>query len=71
MLNINSTNGSDNHSPWQSKKHVDPFRHPVMCPHCKKDTGLTREGLMFYCATSDLCCPHCGEVVVPSNNVIC
>jgi hypothetical protein len=44
--NFYGNNGFDNHSPWQSKKHIDPFHHPVMCPHCKKDTGLTQEGLI-------------------------
>lgn len=42
---------------------------PIMCPHCHKDTGMTTEGLMFYCITHDLTCPHCGEVVIKANRV--
>jgi len=36
----------------------------IYCTFCKKDTGLTEEGLKYYHgALEDLKCEHCEEVV--------
>ena len=43
---------------------------PIKCPHCKKNTGYTEEQFMFAVITSDILCPHCGEVVIHANNGI-
>lgn len=43
---------------------------PIKCPHCKKDTGYTEEQFMFAVITSDILCPHCGEVIIYANNGI-
>jgi len=43
---------------------------PIICPHCKKDTGYTQEGLMFCVVTEDLKCPYCQKVVVPANKTL-
>jgi len=40
---------------------------PIICPKCGKDTGYTEEQLMFYVLTTDLLCPHCGEIVIAVN----
>lgn len=42
----------------------------IKCPHCKKNTGYTQEQFMFAVITSDILCPHCGEVVIHANNGI-
>ena len=43
---------------------------PIICPHCKKDTGFTEEGFMFYVITNDILCPHCGEILIKANKII-
>ena len=43
---------------------------PIICGSCKKDTGYTEEQFMFYVATSDILCPHCGAVIIHANNGI-
>lgn len=41
--------------------------HPIICPHCKKESGWTSEGLMYYCITEDLLCRNCNKVVIHAN----
>jgi len=41
--------------------------HPIVCPHCKQNSGYTQESLMFFVLTHDLVCQHCGKVVVKAN----
>ena len=43
---------------------------PIICQHCKKKTGYTQEQFMFAVITSDIRCPHCGEIVIHANNGI-
>mgnify|MGYP006274581455 CR=1 FL=1 len=43
---------------------------PIKCPHCNKNTGYTQEQFMFYVVTSDILCPHCGEVIFHANGGI-
>lgn len=43
---------------------------PIICGSCKKDTGYTEEQFMFYVATSNVLCPHCGAVIIYANNGI-
>ena len=43
---------------------------PIICGSCKKDTGYTEEQFMFYVATSNVLCPHCGAVIIHANNGI-
>lgn len=43
---------------------------PIICGGCKKDTGYTEEQFMFYVATSDVKCPHCGHVIILANGGI-
>lgn len=43
--------------------------HPLICPHCKKDTGMTEEQFMFFVITNDIRCPHCGEVIMKANQI--
>ena len=42
---------------------------PIICGSCKKDTGYTEEQFMFYVATSDVLCPHCGAVIIQANRI--
>jgi len=43
---------------------------PIICGGCNKDTGYTQEQFMFYVATRDVLCPHCGHVIIHANNGI-
>ena len=43
--------------------------HPLVCPHCNKDTGMTQEQLMYLYLENDLNCPHCGKVVIYANKM--
>jgi hypothetical protein len=43
--------------------------HPIICPHCGKDTGFTHEQFMFYVITHDIICPKCGKIVIAANKV--
>jgi adenine-specific DNA methylase len=43
--------------------------HPIICPNCKEKTGFIEEQFRFYLLTNDVCCPHCGHVVLPANKV--
>ncbi len=43
------------------------IKTPIICRHCKKDTGYTAEGFMFMVLTHDVLCPHCGKVVIKIN----
>lgn len=44
-------------------------KHPIKCPFCSNDTGLTIEGLMYRLIEKDLKCPHCRGVVIRANKV--
>ena len=44
-------------------------QNPIICPHCKKDTGYKAEDFMFYVAYSDVLCPHCNEVIIKSQKI--
>lgn len=46
------------------------IEHPIICPHCNKDTGWTQEQFMHCVLTDDLLCPHCGKVVIAVNPII-
>jgi hypothetical protein len=41
-----------------------PFKHPIICPCCGKDSGYTKEGIMFLVVQSDILCQHCGHVII-------
>lgn len=41
--------------------------HPIICPHCNKDIGMTEEGFMYAYIYSDITCPHCGKVAIAAN----
>lgn len=43
---------------------------PIICGGCNRDTGYTEEQFMFYVATSNVLCPHCGYVIIHANNGI-
>lgn len=43
--------------------------HPIVCPSCGKDTGMTEEQLMYLYIQNDLCCPHCNKVVITANKM--
>ena len=43
--------------------------HPIVCPHCKKDTGMTEEQFMYAYIDHDLLCPQCGQVVIAENKM--
>lgn len=43
---------------------------PIKCPYCKKNTGYTQEQFMFTVITTDILCPHCGEVIIRANGGI-
>ena len=43
---------------------------PIIWGGCEKDTGYTQEQFMYYVATSDVLCPHCGHVIIRANNGI-
>ena len=44
-------------------------KHPIICSHCNKDTGMTQEEFMYYVLTHDITCPHCGKVIIYANKV--
>lgn len=43
--------------------------HPIICPHCKKDTGMTQEQFMFYVMEHDILCPHCNALLFKANKI--
>ena len=42
----------------------------LICPHCKTETGMTRERLLKIEIREDYICPHCGKVVFSCKPVI-
>ena len=50
-----------------SKHNSIVTNHPIICPHCKKDTGYTQEQFQYYVIDNDILCPHCNQVVIKSN----
>jgi hypothetical protein len=44
--------------------------HPIICPHCKQESGYTHEGIMFLYIACDLLCHKCGKIVIYANNNI-
>jgi DNA-directed RNA polymerase subunit RPC12/RpoP len=42
----------------------------LVCPTCKKETGMTRERLLRMAITEDFICPHCGKVVFSCKPVV-
>lgn len=47
---------------WIPKSRV--YEHPIMCPHCKQESGYTEEMMRFYCIMHDLNCKKCGKVAI-------
>ena len=43
--------------------------HPIICPHCKRDTGMTEEDYMHDIFDQDINCSHCGKVVVSASKI--
>jgi len=39
--------------------------HPVECPKCGYDTGLTEERLMGAVLFESVICPVCGYIIIP------
>ena len=39
-------------------------QNPIICKSCKKNTGFDFKDFRYYVMTSDIKCPHCGEVVI-------
>ena len=37
---------------------------PIVCPHCEKESGYVKEGLMLFVVVEDLRCKNCGEIVI-------
>jgi len=33
-------------------------QHPIICQHCKCDTGMTQEQFMYCVIDHDFTCPH-------------
>jgi len=44
---------------------------PIICPKCKKDTGLKAENFTNIVLTSNVKCPHCQYVLIYANYVEC
>jgi uncharacterized Zn finger protein len=40
---------------------------PIICPHCGKPSGHTREELLYIVLTEPLKCRNCGEEVIPAD----
>lgn len=47
--------------PIQTAGTVEPAS--IVCPHCKVETGLTRETVLETFVDGDFGCPHCQKVV--------
>lgn len=46
---------------------VEP--HNIICKHCGKDTGYTKEQFAFCVLTDDVRCPHCHGIAIYVNKV--
>lgn len=44
---------------------------PIVCEFCGKESGYTKEGLMFYVIHFDLQCKHCGRTIIYASNIVC
>lgn len=43
----------------------------IVCPHCKQETGFTKEAIVEMLITEDISCPNCNKVIyscVPERN---
>jgi hypothetical protein len=53
---------------WAVQKKDKYNQHIILCPHCGKDSGYTKEGIMFLYIANDLKCKLCGGIIVISQH---
>ena len=46
-------------------------RTPIICGHCKRDTGMFAEDFTNYVVINDIKCPWCQEIVIYATYTIC
>lgn len=50
---------------WGKHPKKDRFGNtPIICPHCRKESGITEEGIRYLVIYRDITCKNCGEVVI-------
>jgi DNA-directed RNA polymerase subunit RPC12/RpoP len=59
----------ENHRIWKYEKKNPQDSDAIICPHCGKESGYTRKGLMFFLITSDLPCQYCQKIVIYKTNI--
>jgi hypothetical protein len=59
----------ENREYWKKQHGSFVQAHEIICPYCQKPSGYTQEGLMFFVITYDLCCKHCGKIVITKPSI--
>lgn len=56
---------------WINSNRLPQLEKPIACPKCGKNTGLTQEGMKYFCILKDIKCKFCNYVIFHAKQTIC